>query len=121
MELATLPTASKVNVAAMVAAIIGIVLQIIAGVDYPPVPPGPIILAIAAGLVVFVRRRWTLVVAVVVPLFLTVGGTIAFIASDDMALRHPDDLGAFLATVLQMVAVVVASIAGLQAFRDRHD
>lgn len=118
MELATLPAPSKVNLAAMAAAIVGMFLQIAAGVDYPPIPPGPIILAVAVGLVVFTRRRWALVVAVAVPLFLTVGGTIAFLVDDDMALRHPDDLGAFLATLLQMAAVVVAVLAGLRALRD---
>jgi hypothetical protein len=38
-----------------------------------------------------------------------------------MALRHPDDVGAFLATALQMVAVAVAFVAGLQAFREHHE
>lgn len=117
MELATLSAPSKVNLTAMTAAIVGILLQIAAGVDYPTVPPGPIILAVAVGLVVFARRRWALVVAAVVPVFLTVGGTIAFLVNDEMALRHPDDLGAFLATVLQMVAVVVGAAAGVQALR----
>jgi hypothetical protein len=113
----SLPTASKVNVAAMVIAIIGIVIQIAAGVDYPPIPPGPIILAVAAGLAVFTRRRWASILAVIVPLFLTVGGTIAFIANDDMALRHRSDAVAFTATALQMVAVGVASVAALQQQR----
>jgi hypothetical protein len=121
VSVSALSAPSKVNVAAMATAIVGIVLQIAAGVDYPPIPPGPIILAIAAGLVVFTGRRWALLVAVIVPLFLTVGGTIAFVASDDMALRHPDDVGAFLATALQMVAVAVAFVAGLQAFREHHE
>ena len=84
MGLSSLPTASKVNVAAMVVAIVGIVIQIAAGVDYPPVPPGPIILAVAVALVLFTRRRWAAIVAVIVPVFLTVGGTIAFLADDEM-------------------------------------
>jgi hypothetical protein len=117
---ASLPTASKVNVAAMLTAIVGIVIQIAAGVDYPPIPPGPIILAVAAALVVFTHRRWASIIAVIVPLFLTVGGTIAFVASDDMALRHPDDVAAFGATAVQMVAVIVAAIAGAAALRQRR-
>jgi hypothetical protein len=115
----SLPTASKVNVAAMVVAIIGIVIQIAAGVDYPPIPPGPILLAVAVGLALFTRRRWASIVAVIVPLFLTVGGTIAFIANEDMALRHPNDAVAFAATAVQMLAVGVASVAGLAALRQR--
>lgn len=119
--LSSLSTASKVNVAAMATAIVGIVLQIAAGVDYPTVPPGPIILAAAAGLVVFTRGRWASLVGLIVPVFLTVGGTIAFLVSDDMALRHPDEAAAFAATALQMIAVAVASVAGLQAFRQQRD
>lgn len=119
--LSSLSTASKVNVAAMATAIVGIVLQIAAGVDYPTVPPGPIILAAAASLVVFTRGRWASLVGLIVPVFLTVGGTIAFLVSDDMALRHPDEAAAFAATALQMIAVAVASVAGLQAFRQQRD
>lgn len=73
----TLPAAVKVNTVAMVVAIAAILWQIAAGVDYPTVPPGPIILAIAAAIVVLVRAIWARVVGIVVPLFLIVGRTIA--------------------------------------------
>jgi hypothetical protein len=115
----SLSTAGKVNVGAMVLAVVAIVVQIAAGVDYPTVPPGPIILTVAAGLVAFTRWPGARVVAVIVPLFLTVGGTIAFLVGDDIALRHPDDdVVAFLATAVQMVAVVVAFVAGVRALRE---
>ncbi len=39
------------NVAGMLVAVAGIVVQIATGVDYPTIPPGPIILLVAAGIV----------------------------------------------------------------------
>ncbi|MEN3360171.1 MAG: hypothetical protein V7637_4153 [Mycobacteriales bacterium] len=116
---AALPAPAKVNAAAMVAAIAGIVVQLAAGVDYPTVPPGPIILAVAVGIVVFVRRPWASLVGVAVPLFLVVGGVIAASANSDNALRQPSDVAAFTGTVVQLAAVAVALAAGLQALRRR--
>ena len=75
----------KVNALAMVVAIGAIIWQIAAGVDYPTVPPGPIILGVAVVVVLFVRATWARIVGVVVPLFLLVGGTIASMAEDDSA------------------------------------
>jgi hypothetical protein len=119
-NLRSLSTAAKVNVAAMVIAIVAIVIQIAAGVDYPAIPPGPIILAVTVVLVVFTSMRWVAVVAVVVPLFLAVGGTVASIADDDSALRHPEDVVAFAATVVQMAALVVAVVTGGRALRQQR-
>ena len=112
-------TATKVNALAMVAAIGAIIWQIAAGVDYPTVPPGPIILGVAVVVVVFVHAPWARVVGVVVPLFLLVGGIIASIANDDNAIRDPGNAVPFVATVLQLAAVVVALVAGVVAFRER--
>lgn len=115
-----LSTATRVNALAMVAAIGAIIWQIAAGVDYPTVPPGPIILGVAVVVVVFVQAPWARVVGVVVPLFLLIGGTIASIANDDNAIRDPGDASPFVATVLQFAAVVVALAAGVVAFRERR-
>jgi hypothetical protein len=109
-----------VNALAMVVAVAAIVWQIAAGVDYPTVPPGPIVLGVAAAIVVFVRARWARVVGIVVPLFLLVGGTIASIADDANALRHPADASPFVATVVQLAAIGIALVAGVVAFRDRR-
>jgi hypothetical protein len=113
-------TATKVNALAMAIAIAAIISQIAVGVDYPTVPPGPIILGVAVMVVLFVRATWARIVGVAVPLFLIVGGTIASIANDDNALRVPGDASPFIATVLQLAAVAVALVAGIAAFRDRR-
>jgi hypothetical protein len=116
----TLSTATKVNALAMVVAIAAIIWQIAAGVDYPAVPPGPIILSIAVVVVLFVRATWARIVGIVVPLFLLVGGTIATIADEENALRQPGDASPFLATILQFAAVAVALVAGVMAYRERQ-
>ena len=115
----SLSPATKVNALAMVVAIAAIIWQIAAGVDYPTVPPGPIILGVAVAVVLLVRAPWARIVGIVVPLFLLVGGTIATIADDENALRHAGDTWPFVATVLQFAAVVVALVAGVVAFRER--
>jgi len=113
-------TATKVNALAMVAAIGAIIWQIAAGVDYPTVPPGPIILGVAVVVVVFVQALWAGVVGVVVPLFLLIGGTIAGITDADNPIRDPGAASPFAAIVLQLAALIVAVIAGVVALRERR-
>jgi len=113
-------TATKVNALAMVAAIGAIIWQVAAGVDYPTVPPGPIILGVAVVVVVFVQALWAGVVGVVVPLFLLIGGTIAGITDADNPIRDPGAASPFAAIVLQLAALIVAVIAGVVALRERR-
>jgi hypothetical protein len=110
----TVSAAGKLNVAGLVAAAAGIVIQIASGADYPTVPPGLIILLAAAGLVALgARWRWTTIVGVVVPTFLLVGGAIAQQARDQLG--DPGQVGVFVGTVVQLLAMAVALVAGLAA------
>ncbi len=71
----TLPTPRKINVAALVVVAGGLLILFVSVPDrFPTVPPGPIILLAAAGLVAFAPGRWTPFVGVVVPLAIFVGG-----------------------------------------------
>lgn len=105
---------AKLNATGLVVAAVGIAIQIIGGIDFPAVPPGLVILVVAAGLVAFARWRWVPYVGVVVPLFLLVGGTIA-IANEDETNRT--DVVSLSGTVIQAIGLVVALIAGLQVLR----
>jgi uncharacterized membrane protein len=116
MALSTLSTVAKINIAGLLAAAVGIVIQIASGVDYPTVPPGLIILLVTAGLVAFARWAWVAIVGVIVPLFLLVGGTISSTGRDNLA--DPGDFGQFAGTLIQLVAVVVALVAALLVVRD---
>jgi hypothetical protein len=115
MAIPTLSTVAKINIAGLLAAAVGIVIQIASGVDYPTVPPGLIILLVAAGLVAFARRAWVAIAGVIVPLFLLVGGTISSTGRDNLA--DFGDFGQFAGTLIQLVGVVVALVAGPFAVR----
>lgn len=110
-----LSNASRMNVAGMLVAVVGIVIQIVTGVDYPTIPPGPIVLLVAAGIVAVGRWRWSPIVGVVVPAFLLVGGTIAGFANDE--LWDPGEPGQFFGLVVQAVGVIAALIGGVRALR----
>jgi hypothetical protein len=70
-------TPKNVNVAVMLVAAAAVLFIFVSSPNlFPPVPPGPIILAAAAGLVALARGRWTTVVGVFVPLFILIGGAI---------------------------------------------
>jgi hypothetical protein len=115
VTLASLSPASKLNVAGLLIAVVGIVIQIIGGVPYPAVPPGLIILGAAVGLVVFTRWSWALLVGVIVPLFLLVGGSISSLGRHNIS--DPGHAGPFIGTVVQAIGVVLALVAGLAALR----
>lgn len=94
----------------------GIVIQIASGADYPTVPPGLIILLVAAGLVAMgTRWRWVTVVGVAVPTFLLIGGAIAPQARDQLG--DPGQVGVFIGTAVQLLALAVALVAGVAAAR----
>lgn len=104
--------ASQLTVAALLVAASGFVIQIVSGVDVPTVPPGLVILLVAAALVAFAPWRWMPVVGVVVGLFLLVG----FFASGAVgSLLEPSELGVFLGAWVQFLAVIVAVVAGIVA------
>jgi hypothetical protein len=48
-----LSRAGRLNALGLLVAAAGIMIQYLSGVDYPTIPPGPIILLAAAGAVVF--------------------------------------------------------------------
>jgi hypothetical protein len=115
----SLSAAGKLTVAGLVVAAAGIVIQIASGAEYPTVPPGLIILLVAAGLVALgARWRWTPLVGVVVALFLLVGGALAPQARDQLG--DPGAVGVFVGTVIQLLALVVALIAGVAAARQSY-
>jgi hypothetical protein len=116
----SLSPAGKVTVAALLVAATGFVIQIVSGVDFPTVPPGLVIMLVAAALVAFGPWRWTPVVGVVVGLFLLVG----FFASGSVgSLLAPDRSGVFVGAWVQFLAVIVTVVAGIvaavQNYRDR--
>lgn len=111
-----LPPAVRLNGTASLVAAVGIMIQYFADVPgYPTVPPGPIILA-AVGLAVLLlspRWRWVLVLGLVAPAFITVGGVVEGSSWDRLA--DPGAFGPFLGTAVQWIGLLVAVAAGAVA------
>jgi hypothetical protein len=102
----------------MLIAVAGIAIQIATGVDYPPVPPGPIILLAASALVVYRPGRRSAIIGVIIPLFLLVGGTLASLSND--ALWQSDEPGQFAGLTIQVIGELIALVAGIHALRSRR-
>jgi len=115
-----LSPAGKLTVAALVVAGAGIVIQIVAGVDFPTIPPGLIILLVAAGLVAFGPWRWAPIVGAAVGLSQVIG---LFLADQADRLFDSSPLGGAVGLWIQLLAVIVALFAGIvattQNYRDR--
>ncbi len=102
------------TVAALLVAAVGIVVQIVGGnvPDYPLVPPGAVILLVAAGFVWFAPWRWSPVVGVLAGVFQLVG---LFAAGQSPRLVSFDPVGDSLGLWLQLLALVVAVVTGTAA------
>jgi hypothetical protein len=102
---------------AFVAAAAGIVIQILAGADYPTVPPGLIILVAGAAVCVWWRRWWALLIPAVLCLFLLFGAVAAPGVRDNIAAGS----GRLWGTLLQLAAMLIAAVAvGWGIVRERH-
>lgn len=107
---------TKLNVAGMVVAAGGILVQYVSGVEgFPLIPPGPIILLAAAALVAIGSWRWTPAVGVITPLFVLIGGLIANIVNwgAGAPLSDPANIVGFSGAVIQWVGVTTALVAGI--------
>jgi hypothetical protein len=104
-----LTTARRPAVAGLIAAAVGIIVQILGGADYPPIPPGAILLVVAAVLFA-IRTRWTPVVGMLIPLFLSVGA----VATPNMRdyLGEPSRAVVFTGTLIQLLGMVVGLVCG---------
>jgi len=118
MTLSRLSRPARTEATALAVAAVGIIIQIIGGVNYPAVPPGLIILLAAAALVAFLPWRWAPVFGVLAGAFMVIGAIAAANARYD--LTHPGHPGAFIGTWIQLIAVVVAVVAGVMALAVRN-
>ena len=107
---------AKVNVAGMLVAAAGILVEYFSGVEgFPTVPPGPFILAGAAALVAFGPWRWTPAVAVLAPLLSLALGTLSTVLNwgTPAPLSDPGEPAGFAGAVLQFSGLLAALAAGI--------
>lgn len=104
---------ARIDAAALLFAILGMIVQIATGVKYPTVPPGIVMLAAAALLVTFVPWRPLRVLGLLVPLFILVGGIISTTGRTNLS--HTDPFGPFIGTLIQFAGLAIGAVAGLAA------
>jgi hypothetical protein len=108
----SLSSASKLTVAALLVAALGFAIQIFSGIDVPTVPPGLVILVVAATVVALLPWRWVPVVGAFAGLFLFVG----FFASGALSnLLDPSRFGVLVGAWIQFLALIVVVAGGLVA------
>jgi hypothetical protein len=108
----SLSPASKLTVAALLVAALGFAIQIFSGIEVPTVPPGLVILVVAATVVALLPWRWVPVVGAFAGLFLFVG----FFASGALGnLLDPSRFGVLVGAWIQFLALIVAVVGGLVA------
>jgi hypothetical protein len=96
------PVVVKATLAALLLLALSIVLQIVAGADYPVVPPGAVIPLVAAGLLAWRPRWWSGAMALAVGLLIGVGSITTPNTSDHLS---SGDALLIAATVLEIVAL----------------
>jgi hypothetical protein len=110
-----LSRAAASNVAGLVLTSGGMLLQIAAGSTLYPSLTGPIVLALTALAVAFVRGRWVAYLGLAVPLVLGVGAIAAAAMTDGFIdqLTDPSEMGVFLGSILHVLGLTLAVVGGL--------
>ncbi|TDD40185.1 hypothetical protein E1287_01310 [Actinomadura sp. KC06] len=103
----TLDRAELITVTGLVTGAAGLLIQKVAGVEMPVVPPGMIILLVVAALMAATRWRWTPVLAVLAALAEVAG----FVGS----LADADAFGEFAGASVRGAGITVALVAGIAA------
>lgn len=102
------------HVLGRVVAAIAVMIQYFTGVPgFPTVPPGPIILVVAAVTVALVAWRWIVVLGLGAAAFLSVGAVVSGATADVLA--QPGAFGQFPGALIQVLGLVVALVAGVAA------
>ncbi|MFI0350246.1 hypothetical protein [Actinomadura sp. 9N407] len=111
MRTTSLNRPTLITVIGLVTGAAGLLVQKAGGVEMPPVPPGLVILGLAAVLIVVSRWRWTLVLGVLaalaeIPGF--VGSAVDADAIGEIAGASVRGIGATTALIAGITATVVA-------------
>ncbi|TDC48408.1 hypothetical protein E1281_24815 [Actinomadura sp. KC345] len=107
MRKTPLGRAALVTITGLVTAAAGLVIQKVAGVEMPPVPPGLVILTLVTALIAVTPWRWPLVLAV-----------LAALAEVPGALGSAADAGTFgevAGAAVRTAGAVTAFVAGIAA------
>jgi hypothetical protein len=107
-------TARITTITGLLVAAVGIVILYVAGVAMPVVPPGLVILLVAAALMA--KWRWATLVGVVAALAEAAG----FVGSGSLASLTADSFAVAAGTWIRLIGIVVALVAGILATTPRY-
>jgi peptidoglycan/LPS O-acetylase OafA/YrhL len=105
-----------VTLAALALLALSIVGQIVAGADYPAVPPGLVIPVVAAALLAWRPNRWTAGLALAVGLFIGVGAVVTPNTGDHLSSGGSLLIVSTLAELLALAGMVVAGAVSVLRF-----
>lgn len=108
---------SKLTVYGLIAAAVGIVIQIASGIDFPTIPPGLFFALIPAALIAFGPWRWTPILGAIVGLFLFVG---LFLSGGADRLVDPTPFGGLVGLWLMVVAEILVMVTGVMATMENY-
>ena len=109
-----------VTAGGLIVAAAGVVIQIVAGHPYPPVPPVLFILLVPAALVALGRWWWAPIPAILAGVFLTFGLFASGESGRLFDLRNPgDSLGLWIQTLAVLVATAAAITSTAQNYARR--
>jgi hypothetical protein len=104
----------KITIAALIVGAVGIAILWASGVPFPIYPPpGILILGAGAVFLSMARFRWAPAVGAALGLFIAVGFVISSSGIDNLTGVH--GTGAAVGTVVQLLGVVTAFVAGVVA------
>jgi hypothetical protein len=112
---AQLSSASKLTVAALVVATVGVVIQMVSGFPYPTIPPVFFIQLVPAALIGFGRWAWAPVTAILGGAFLMLGLFASGASARLFDLSRTGGVGGSIGLWVQMLAVAVAIVAAIAA------
>jgi hypothetical protein len=107
-------SAVKANVAGLLVAAAGMLLQIAAGSTLYPTLAGPLVLTVAALIVAVLPAPWAKYVGLLVPLLLGVGAAVAAVMTGGLIEQLTDvtRFGVLLGTVMHVVGLSAAVAGG---------
>jgi hypothetical protein len=104
---------SRLSVVALLIAAVGFVTQMVARVtDTPTIPPGLVVILLAAGLVALVPGRWMPLAAVIAGLFNLVASVLVDAVD---RLIDPSPAAGFIGAWLMHIGLIAACIVGTMA------
>ncbi len=111
-----LSNAAKGSATGLVLTAAGMVLQIAAGSSLYPSFAGPIVLLVAAFIVLLRPGRWTAYLALVVPLVLGVGAIVAAVMTGTFIEQLTDTarIGVLVGSVMHVVGLFIAVAAAIR-------